>query len=103
MNKSTPRLLGIPLHRFRKLSKVHYDRAGRLGAIREWVDLAEILREYGLHCHICNQPIDYLDNAHFDHVIGFAEGGTHTADNIRLAHRRCNLVKELIRRGRVKA
>jgi hypothetical protein len=43
-------------------------------------------------CYLCGQPIDRSD-VHFDHVIPLSKGGTHTEDNIRATHSRCNLSK----------
>jgi 5-methylcytosine-specific restriction endonuclease McrA len=49
-------------------------------------------------CHICDEPIDpeadySLDRASLDHVIPIAAGGTHTMDNVRASHLRCNIQK----------
>lgn len=57
-------------------------------------------------CHICNGECDYEDYIHIgstmvagneypsiDHLIPLAKGGTHTWNNIRLAHRLCNSIK----------
>ena len=58
-------------------------------------------------CHICGEqcnPKDYIKNNNvfiagnsypsIDHVIPVAKGGTHTWDNVKLAHRHCNSVKK---------
>lgn len=58
----------------------------------EPVDLALVLAEHGLWCHICSDPIEPTD-LHFDHVIPLSKGGPHTYDNIRPAHSWCNLRK----------
>jgi 5-methylcytosine-specific restriction endonuclease McrA len=57
-------------------------------------------------CHICKGKCDYSDyqiiDGHFcsggnypsrDHVIPLSKGGTHTWDNIKLAHFKCNTMK----------
>ena len=54
-------------------------------------------------CYLCGKPCDWKDmdsegNAHnnypsIDHVIPLSKGGTHTWDNIKLAHRGCNTAK----------
>lgn len=63
-------------------------------------------RDNGL-CHICNKKVDeedYIINDEgylicgdmypsIDHVIPIAKGGTHTWDNVKLAHRLCNSYK----------
>lgn len=50
-------------------------------------------------CHLCGRDIDWeaphLDPLSFtiDHVVPLAKGGQDIIENIRPAHRRCNLVK----------
>ena len=71
-------------------------------------------------CHICKGKCDYNDyeikgNVFYakdnypsrDHVIPLPKGGTHTWDNVKLAHMRCNTVKNnntsiVIDRGRIR-
>ena len=62
-------------------------------------------REHGI-CYLCGKPVDVDDyewrdgtfiagNLYpsVDHVVALHNGGTHTWDNVRLAHRWCNSVK----------
>lgn len=65
-----------------------------------------IQRDEGI-CKICGRQVDindyyYVDEGYFiagenypsiDHIIPLAKGGTHTWDNIQLAHRHCNTIK----------
>ena len=53
-------------------------------------------------CYLCGKPCDWDDIVNgnagdsypsIDHVIPLSKGGTHTWDNVKLAHRSCNLVK----------
>jgi hypothetical protein len=50
-------------------------------------------------CHLCDERVDihshHNDNYYpsIDHVIPIIRGGTHTWDNVRLAHRVCNSIK----------
>lgn len=52
-------------------------------------------RDHGI-CAICGKPVnmetDTCDNEYgsIDHIIPLAKGGTHTWDNVQLAHRICN-------------
>lgn len=61
-----------------------------------------IIRGRGI-CHICGKPVDFTDckrdgrwfifGANYptiDHVIPLSKGGTHTWNNVRLAHMHCN-------------
>jgi len=54
------------------------------------VSLAAILKRDGMVCHICTKPIAERKDVDFDHVIPISRGGTHTADNIKVAHASCN-------------
>lgn len=57
-------------------------------------------------CYLCGEPCDWNDyewqgetfvagNRYpsVDHIVALHDGGTHTWDNVRLAHRRCNSIK----------
>lgn len=66
-----------------------------------------IQREDGV-CLLCGDPIDMIDynmtnKGHFiagenypsiDHIIPVSKGGTHTWDNVQLAHFYCNSLKQ---------
>lgn len=55
-------------------------------------------RDKGI-CHLCGKKVDMNldinDNWYgsIDHVIPVSKGGTHTWDNVKLAHRKCNSLK----------
>jgi 5-methylcytosine-specific restriction endonuclease McrA len=68
-------------------------RAMKLATQVEPVDYAVILERHGMQCHICKAPIESKAVLHFDHVVPLVRGGTHTYDNIKPAHSRCNLSK----------
>lgn len=59
----------------------------------ERIDYEALMREHGWVCHICRDPIASIDELAFDHVLAFANGGRHTAQNIRPAHFLCNARK----------
>lgn len=55
-------------------------------------------RRHGWDCHLCGKPVlQKAGTAHepwggtVDHLIPIVDGGTHTWDNVALAHRRCNI------------
>lgn len=65
-------------------------------------DQIDHLTLFNLHnwiCNICEEPIDKrLRFPHFmaatvEHVIPLCKGGTHTWDNVRPAHAKCNFDK----------
>jgi hypothetical protein len=58
----------------------------------------EVFERDGWVCHICGEPVSRdplsrLDGASIDHVVPIAAGGTHTMENVRTAHLRCNIKK----------
>jgi len=66
--------------------------ARKRGSVFERVDYAAILERDGSVCHICGREVASADMS-FDHVIPLARGGSHTADNIKVAHMLCNVRK----------
>lgn len=68
-----------------------------------WQKLYE--KEHGI-CYLCGKPVDINDYEYrgetfiagnnypsIDHVVALSKGGTHSWDNVRLAHRLCNSLK----------
>jgi 5-methylcytosine-specific restriction endonuclease McrA len=54
---------------------------------------AATFRHYGRVCWVCGEPgADSID-----HVVPISEGGTHTLDNLRPAHRACNSRRNALR------
>lgn len=74
-------------------------RAWKYGGTAERIDYLAVLALHGPTCHICGENIDVRigrmeqDGLTFDHVVPLAKGGSHTADNLKPAHRRCNVRK----------
>ena len=74
-------------------------RAQKRGTQVETVRPAEIYERDSWVCGICEGAVDaslaHPDpmSASLDHVVPLAKGGTHTWDNLQLAHLRCNVVK----------
>lgn len=92
------RTLAIYKPKLKELSRTGYLRAQKAGAVAEYVDYAEVFRQDKGICHICEQLItegvgQREQHLTFDHVISLAEGGQHTAENIKPAHARCNILK----------
>lgn len=74
----------------------------------DWdINIQRLIQRDGLTCHICGEQVDLddfytNDNDIFiagemypsiDHVKPVSKGGTHTWDNVKIAHRICNSVK----------
>lgn len=69
------------------------------GAIDHSINIAKLIKRDKGVCGICGGKVDSTvdsndgDYPSIDHVIPVARGGTHTWDNVQLAHRRCNIIK----------
>lgn len=74
----------------------------------DWdINIQRVIQRDGLTCHICGEQVDlddfYTNNndvfiagnkyPSIDHVKPVSKGGTHTWDNVKIAHRICNSVK----------
>lgn len=66
------------------------------------ITINSLIDKYGETCQICGKPIDTCDNTwgmtgplypSIDHILPLAKGGTHTWDNVQLAHIICNSFK----------
>ena len=81
----------------------HYNhrRSRLLRTNGPWDDigLPDLHERDGGICHICGEPVpphydkNSGDGWSMDHVVPISRGGTHTWDNVKLAHRRCNSKK----------
>lgn len=82
------------------------DKRIRDVAGKDDISLDALIKRDGLTCWICGEPCD-LEDAFWkdgvfvagnnypsvDHVFPLSKGGTHTWDNVRIAHRLCNILK----------
>lgn len=81
---------------------------GNGDAPRDVIHLRDLYERDGGICQICGEPCDWNDCVRLpdgtilrvgrryptiDHIIALANGGTHTWDNVQLAHHHCNCVK----------
>jgi 5-methylcytosine-specific restriction endonuclease McrA len=74
------------------LKQQYYGRrkAWKLGNGFEKFSLKEILKRDGYKCHICGKRVA-KKNLSFDHLIPLSRGGSHTKQNVAVAHLICNL------------
>ena len=77
------------------------------GKYDDTITLKKLYKKYNGVCQICGKKCDYEDyvitekGVHIagnmypsiDHMIPLAKGGTHTDNNVQLAHRICNSIK----------
>lgn len=74
-------------------------RARKLGVKTENFSREEVYEQNSWICGICGEKVDkhlkYPDplSQSLDHIIPLSKGGTHTRNNVQLAHLRCNLRK----------
>lgn len=63
----------------------------------DWISkkerLDEIIRRDGYMCYICKDPFGKKEKPTIDHWIPLSRGGTWDINNLRLAHKQCNMWK----------
>lgn len=75
------------------------EKIKRNGNVDYTISLQRLVRRDKYICHICKQIVDMEADTNadtygsIDHVIPINKGGTHTWDNVKLAHRKCNTLK----------
>jgi 5-methylcytosine-specific restriction endonuclease McrA len=52
----------------------------------------EIIERDGQACYLCGEELS-IHEVTFDHVVPLSRGGTHTPENVRIAHHSCNSKK----------
>lgn len=74
-------------------------RARKIAATVEPVDYSVIAERDENVCHICGFDVDLTVGTYdpmartFDHVIPLSRGGAHSMENVKVAHRLCNIRK----------
>lgn len=74
-------------------------RAKNRGAVVESFKKKEIFERDNWKCGLCGKPVNKRlkhpdpGSASLDHIIPLSRGGSHTRDNVQLAHLRCNCSK----------
>ena len=66
----------------------------------DWdISIERLIKRDGIKCYLCGDDVIKHNNTNhelypsIEHVMPVAKGGTHTWDNVRLAHRKCNWEK----------
>ena len=77
------------LRRRRQADRNARRRAEKWGVKAVDIKLKDIAERDGRICYLCGKEVS-VHEASFEHVIPLCDGGTHTPDNVRLAHRLCN-------------
>lgn len=89
--------------RGKKKATNHRKRARRRGAVYEsGITLDKLIERDSNICQICGEPCDINDKSwgccgatypSIDHIVPLAKGGSHTWENVQLAHMICNSKK----------
>lgn len=93
----------------RWFNKTHSDKRHKILTSRKYdksISLERLFKRDKGVCYLCGKPCDWNDGVtkegtfvagnnypSIDHIVPVAKGGTHTWDNIKLAHRICNTLK----------
>lgn len=83
----------------RRNSDKHKRRRARLrGSQVDRIRSHDIYQRDNWQCGLCGKTVDpnhqdKMQRESLDHIVPLAAGGTHTADNLQLAHRICNSIK----------
>jgi 5-methylcytosine-specific restriction endonuclease McrA len=85
---------GTPEQRLKQRDVKGRRRAREHGTTAGPVNILTLLDSHDGTCGICGQPLDInTDVYHLDHIIPLAAGGTHTQNNLQVAHSSCNFIK----------
>jgi 5-methylcytosine-specific restriction endonuclease McrA len=85
-----------PAYRDRVNTRAHARRARLLGLGDLRITLTYLVQRDAGRCGICRRLVRAKSGAmraSIDHIIPLSKGGTHTLDNVQLAHYHCNLSK----------
>lgn len=67
-------------------------QVSKRGATTEKFSYKEIVERDGLICYLCKREVSQADLV-LDHIVPISRGGTHSPDNVKVAHRCCNSKK----------
>jgi hypothetical protein len=83
----------LPTELVASLERHNRRRAQKLRAVVGPVDLQGTWREQHGRCGLCHEPLVYETDLTVEHLRALSRGGSHTQDNVCLAHKRCNSAK----------
>ena len=79
----------LVLRRRRAADRNARRRAEKMGAQAVHIRLEDIAKRESRICYLCGREVSVHEMS-FEHVLPLCEGGSHTPENVRLAHRLCN-------------
>lgn len=83
----------------RKTDAIRRRKVSANGRVDWTISIERLTKRDGRTCYLCNELMDYQAHSNHDnypsieHVQPISKGGTHTWDNVKLAHRKCNYEK----------
>lgn len=83
----------------RRKETTRRSRIVKNGKVNWDISIERLIKRDGLKCYLCEEDVIIkVDSNHdyypsIEHVVPVSKGGTHTWDNVRLAHRKCNYIK----------
>lgn len=80
-------------HKRAQYSAVYKARCMANGPVDDTINVFDLSERDSGICGICKKFIEQFHEKSIDHVLPVSRGGTHTWDNVQLAHRICNSVK----------
>lgn len=79
-------------HKRAEYGALHRARKANVVIVSGAIDYERIYQRDGDICYLCGRKV-LKKERHVDHVVPLSRGGTHTEDNLRVTHARCNLIK----------
>lgn len=83
----------------RKKEVIRRERIVSNGKVDWSISIERLTKRDGKTCYLCKESMEYQTHYNDDnypsieHVKPISKGGTHTWDNVKLAHRKCNAMK----------
>jgi len=83
----------------RKKETIRRKQLRKNGKINWDISIARLTKRDKGICYLCSEQVDskthpnHDDYPSIEHVVPVVKGGTHTWDNVKLAHRKCNYIK----------
>lgn len=98
-NEKMREVMKRPENRARTRVRVLKRKRIKANVSAELIDSEAIFQRDGWICQLCFEEVDPLlfwphpESPSLDHIVPLSLGGSHTEDNVQLAHLRCNISK----------
>lgn len=98
-HKAHPRAKGFCSRRCQQKVKQRRRKARKRGVGSKTLTFHTVAERDGFRCGLCGEPVDmslsvpHLRAPTLDHIVPLARGGSHSLENVHLAHFLCNSIK----------